>query len=128
MRRLKTASQPRADIRAVVADQLRHYRSGAEALAGLEMRSEQGREVHRNIKAGFDGMAGILQSLQTLDLDSAEGLVRMDEMSPQIIGYANQMMQGMQGWMDMMKKYHHVDKAAEEKFKRKMREIQEMSR
>ena len=114
-----------ADVKSVLKEQLYAYRKGEQALSGLEMNSEKGRVIHRHLLNGFAGNATILESLQNLDLNSAEGIVVMNESIPKIQQYGMEIVQGMKLWVELMKANDQpMNAAAEKEIQEKMKEVE----
>ena len=123
-RRLAAAKND-ADFKAVLNEQLHFYRQATDALSGLKMNSEKGRRIHEHLSGGFGGVTGMLETLQTIDLTSPEGMVTANAAKSQMQQYALDIAQGMQMWIDMMKENNYdIDKAAEAEFREKMQAVE----
>ena len=119
------AAKTDADVKSVLKEQLDMYRQGQQVLSGLEMSSEKGRTIHTHLLNGFTGTVATLESLQNLDLSSAEGVVVMNESMPKIQQYGMEIVQGTKLWVDLMKANNQpMDAAAEARFQDKMKEVE----
>ncbi len=122
------SAQTNHDFQAVISDQLTHYRKVSQAISGLEMKSTKGKEIHAKLNSGINGTISILQALQTLDVATAKGQVKMNGLTPEINRHARNTMQAMQAWVSMMKTHHRIDQDAEAKFNQKMKELDEKTK
>ena len=114
-----------ADLKSVLNEQLDFYRRGQQALAKIEMNSEQGRTIRRHLLNGFAGTVPILEAVQPVDLTSAEGEVIMNEAMPKIHQYGQEIGLGLKLWMDMLKASDQpLDADAEKAFQEKMKEVE----
>ena len=114
-----------ADLKSVLNEQLDFYRRGQQALAKIEMNSEQGRTIRRHLLNGFAGTVPILEAVQPVDLTSAEGEVIMNEAMPKIHQYGQEIGLGLKLWMDMLKASDQpLDADAEKIFQEKMKEVE----
>ena len=114
-----------ADLKSVLNEQLDFYRRGQQALAKIEMNSEQGRTIRRHLLNGFAGTVPILEAVQPVDLTSAEGEVIMNEAMPKIHQYGQEIGLGLKLWMDMLKASDQpLDADTEKAFQEKMKEVE----
>lgn len=115
-----------ADIKAVLNEQLAAYRALNEALSGLEMKSESGKTVFAKMKSGTQGVQGVLEQLQKVDLMQPQGAVLANELTPKIKQHVQDIATGMSQWVDMMKANgFNINQQDEQAFQEKMKEIQE---
>lgn len=114
-----------ADLKSVLNEQLDFYRRGQQALAKIEMNSEQGRIIRRHLLNGFAGTVPILEAVQPVDLTSEEGEVIMNEAMPKIHQYGQEIGLGLKLWMDMLKASDQpLDADTEKAFQEKMKEVE----
>ncbi len=123
--RLNTA-QTNADLQGVFAEQLSFYQKGEQALQPLQMESEQGKRVHEQMLRGFSGIREVLQTIQSLNFEKPEDAVKANDLMPKIKQYGMDVMQGMQGFVELMKANGmKPDGTSEAEFKQKVKEFEE---
>lgn len=117
------------DVQSVLREQLAIYRKGAEHLASKQMDSAQGKAAHEKILGGFQGVQAILEQVVTMDLMSPEGMTKLMEATPKINQHVQDLAQGMQIWMEMMKNNgFNPSQEDEANFKQKLKELEEKVR
>lgn len=113
-----------ADVQSIVAEQLVFYRKARDGFADLKLETAEGQAVLLNLQQGFSGMCSILEKLQKIDVSQPEGMVLSNELVPKIKVATYKIIEGMQMWTQMGKKYGvPIDKQAEEKFNNKIKEV-----
>lgn len=117
------------DVQSVLREQLAIYRQGAENLASKQMDSEQGKAVHGKLLGSFQGAQAVLEKMATIDLTSPEGIVQANELMPKVKLHMQDLAQGMQMWVEMMKNNGFSPSEADEaKLKEKLKELEEKIR
>lgn len=124
--RRMAAAKNNADMQAVFAEQLVMYREVENALQPLSMSSAQGKQIHVQMLRGFSGMRQVLEKIQSLNLDTPEGIVQINEMDGAIKNHGQDIMQSMMAMMAMMKANgFEPDAAKEAEFEQKVQELQQ---
>lgn len=117
------------DVQSVLREQLAIYRKGVEHLANKQMDSEQGKAVHEKLLGSFQGAQAVLEQMAVLDLTSPEGMVKANELTPKVKQHMQDLAQGMQMWVEMMKNNGFSPSEADEnKLKEKLKELEEKIR
>lgn len=121
------AAKNNAEIQSVVAEQISMYRNAEQALSGLSMRTEKGKEVHDKLYRGFKGGALALAQVHKLDLTTVEGQVQMEQLNPEIQQAVVGVVGGMQLWVELMKESGHKLNAEQEaKFEREVKRLEKV--
>lgn len=117
------------DVQSVLREQLAIYRKGAEYLASKQMDSTQGKAVHEKLLGSIQGAQAVLEKMITIDLASPEGVVQANELMPKVKQHMQDLAQGMQMWVEMMKNNGFSPSEADEaKLREKLKELEEKIR
>lgn len=120
------AAKNNADVQAVLAEQLAVYEKTEAELKAMQPQSEAGKQMHAQLLSGMGGVRAILAEMKTLDFDKAEAQAKTQQLKPKMQQHAQEVMVGMQGFVDLMKANGlQAGSAQEAHFNQKMDELKE---